>query len=489
MINIHIFIFRRDLRVDDNLALLALLNKLHKSEDKILPIFIFNTKQIDPKQNRYFNKNSVEFMIQSLDSLNNDLENRLSFFETETDDIEVLEKLNILINKTRPKQKLSSVSFNTDFTPFSIKRDEQIKSWCKTNDIEVITREDYTLLPMNSILTGAGTYFSVFTPFYKKFLTLNKTVSQSRPINIRELKELLVSKSTGTIKSNTIHKYYNSNSNKDMYVKGGRMNGQNILKNIKSGMYSNYDKERDYPFMDKTTKLSAYLKFGCISIREAYEALTETYGINHGLVRELVWREFYACITFNKPRVLEGQIGKQNLPFREKYDNFQWENDNQNWKEFVEGRTGFPFIDAGIRMLYLTGFCPNRLRMIVAMFAIKDLLINPVVFERWFARNLVDYDPSSNSGGTLWCSGTGCDANPYFRVFSPTLQTQRYDEDAIFIKRWIPELQTVPTKDIVNWEKSFRKYSDTINYPAPIVNHTERAKNIIAKFKNYNKNN
>ena len=487
MTKTHIFIFRRDLRVDDNLALLALLSKCKKSEDIILPIFIFNTKQVDSRKNSYFNKNAVEFMIQSLNSLNNEMENKLSFFETNTDDIEVLNLLKNMINKTRSKQKLSSISFNIDFTPFAIKRDEQIQLWCKINHIDCFTYQDYTLLPMNTILTGTGTFFSVFTPFYKKFLTINEKVTKSTPVNNRELKELLVSKSIGTIKSNKISQYYNT-SNKDLYVKGGRVNGLNILKNIKSGMFNNYDKERDYPFMDKTTKLSAYLKFGCISIREAYEVLTETYGINHGLVRELIWREFYACITYNKPRVLEGQIGKINLPFREKYDNFQWENDNQHWKQFLEGKTGFPFIDAGIRMLYLTGFCPNRLRMIIAMFAIKDLVINPVVFERWFAKNLVDYDPSSNSGGTLWCSGTGCDANPYFRVFSPTLQTQRYDEDAIFIKRWIPELQTVPVKDIVNWEKSFRKYGDTINYPAPIVNHTERAKIIIDKFKNYNKN-
>jgi deoxyribodipyrimidine photo-lyase len=490
MINVHVFIFRRDLRINDNLELNKLLERI-SSDDVMLPIFIFNEKQIGPKANSYFNKNSVEFMIQSLVSLNNSLNNKLVYFHTNTDDIDILNTIQKKINSSRPKQQLASVSFNIDYTPFAIKRDETIRAWCTHNDINCYTSEDYTLLPINTILTGTGTYFSVFTPFYKKFLTMEQDkVPKIGMVDdtklIKTLHNMKLTSFDGSIKSPSIHDYYLKQSNEHLFVKGGRDNAMLVIDRIRQGAFKEYDKERDYPQLDKTTKLSAYLKFGCLSIREAFNSIKETYGINHGLIRELIWREFYACIVFNKPRVLEGQVGKTNMPFREKYDKFPWnKNDkNEGWISFVKGETGFPFIDAAIRMLYKTGFCPNRLRMILAMFAIKDLQMDPIIFEKWFAKNLVDYDPSSNSGGVLWSASTGCDSQPYFRIFSVTLQTERYDPEAKYILTWIPELKQVPVKDIINWETSYSKYAN-VKYAKPIVVHKERAKLIIQKFKDF----
>jgi deoxyribodipyrimidine photo-lyase len=481
----HIFIFRRDFRLHDNLAFIALQEEVYKEGGVIYPIFIFNPKQIDPKQNKYFNKNSVEFMIQSLHSLDKALDNKITYFHG--DDIEVLKNIKKSLNID-----IKTVAFNTDFTPFAMKRDAYINSWSIKNKIKVLTKEDYTLLSLNHVKTGAGTYFSVFTPFYKKVLLHVKDIPSPQDNKNIKLSSVSTIPSTKDIKRyilyvDEIDKYYMNNPNLDLYVKGGRQNALNILAKITKGEFNHYDKERDLPYLDKTTKLSAYLKFGCVSIREVFDTIKKEYGVNHGLIRELIWREFYANITFNKPRVLEGQIGKKNLPFREKYDNFNWSSNSTTqiwWSAFMKGQTGFPFIDAGIRMLYKTGFCPNRLRMILAMFAIKDILIEPVIFEKWFAQHLVDYDPSSNSGGVLWSASTGVDAQPYFRVFSPWLQTERYDPETIFIKRWIPELKEVPIKDILKWEKKYVDYQG-IQYPKPIVNHTERAKIVMSLFKEH----
>jgi deoxyribodipyrimidine photo-lyase len=484
--NIHIFIFRRDLRVQDNMALTRLLQNVN-SEDYVLPVFIFNDKQINPQQNKYFNKNSVEFMIQSLKELNSELSNKLHFFHTNKSDSIVLTSIVNTLKQHKPSYRVKSVACNIDFTPYAIRRDEEIQNWCKKNSIEFITSEDYTLLPINTVLTGQGTFFSVYTPFYRKFLSHVNQVATPKSINIKDFTNSLFTDNSITfessVKAGSLAQYYLNDPNPQLFVQGGRSRALDILLKIKRGDFKEYDKERDFPCKDKTTKLSAYLKFGCISIREAFDTIQKAYGIQHGLIQELVWREFYACVTFNKPRVLEGQIGKKNLPFREKYDTLQWENDAGLWKAFVEAKTGFPFVDAGIRMTYATGFCPNRLRMILAMFATKDLQTNPFIFEKWFAKHLVDYDPSSNSGGVLWSASTGVDSQPYFRIFSPILQTQRYDPEAKFILQWIPELQDVPIKDILNWDKTYKKYN--VDYPAPMINHSEQSKKVIELFKRH----
>lgn len=472
----HIFIFRRDLRIRDNLAWNTLSKSIEGTTDYIVPIFIFNPAQIDPKQNKYFNKSSVEFMIQSLRSLEQDLDNNISYFHG--DDISVLNSI-----KSGVKDQIKSISFNRDFTPFAIKRDSMVSDWCEKHKTTLYTEQDYTLLPLNTVMTGQKTFFSVFTPFYRKMLTLVNDIPA--PVSVsKSTKQLKTIDTKFSVNSKDIDSYYLNDANPDLYVKGGRTNALAILNKIEKGEFKNYDHERDLPYLDKTTKMSAYLKFGCISIREAFATIKAAHGVSHGLVRELIWREFYANITFNKPRVLGGQVGKKNLPFKEKYDSFKWQTNKIWWNAFVNAQTGFPFIDAGIRMLYKTGFCPNRLRMVLAMFATKDLLVDPVVFEKWFAQNLVDYDPSSNSGGVLWSASTGVDAQPYFRIFSPLLQTERFDPEAKFIKRWLPELDEVSVKDILKWDKSYSKYPQ-IKYLAPIVNHTERSKVVIQMFKEF----
>ena len=220
MIYYHIFIFRRDLRINDNLALSKLYETIIKSNNNnvILPIFIFNSKQINKNSNKYFNKNSVQFLIQSLQSLDKQLDNKLLYIHTEKGDIDVLERLKNTIENKRPLGKLVSIYFNIDYTPFAIKRDEQIKSWCKDNNIQSITEEDYTLLPINSVLTNSGTFFSVFTPFYKKFLTSVSNIPAIYDINYTSDGCYLISTPKYTkhdiklvVDDNINDRYFNSN--------------------------------------------------------------------------------------------------------------------------------------------------------------------------------------------------------------------------------------------------------------------------------------
>jgi deoxyribodipyrimidine photo-lyase len=418
---INIFIFRRDLRTEDNLAL---NNLLHKGGN-ILPIFIFNPLQIYSKHNAYFSNNAVQFMIESLESLEQQI--HINYFED--DDINVLEHL-------KKKYTIDTIAFNKDYTPFAIKRDEKIIEWCKQNNINVLTEEDYTLFKMGSIVNATGKPYQVFTPFYKA--TLKKRVNKPFLSSLAKVHFIhLVTKFDK-------RKYYIPN--KQIAVNGGR---ENALKRLKLN-FKSYAKSRDYPSLDSTTKLSAYIKFGCVSIREVYHSLKKYQPLS----RELIWREFYANILFQFPHVL----GES---FKQKYDNIKWSNNKEWFQKWCEGKTGFPLVDAGMQQLNQTGWMHNRVRMVVAMFLTKDLLIDWRWGEKYFATKLVDYDPASNNGGWQWSSSTGTDAQPYFRIFSPELQTKKYDKNLEYITKWNPHY-----KDIV-----------------PIVDHKERAKLAIATFK------
>lgn len=473
----NIFIFRRDLRTQDNIALYHLLQDVPTNE-KIAPIFLFNKRQIDPKLNPYYSKNCVEFMVQSLHSLQKEI--KIHFFDTDND-ITILEDLH------KHKGGIKRVYFNIDFTPYAINRDEAIIQWCKTHDVICKTYEDYTLLPLNTLTTGAGTYFSVFTPFYRKFLaSIDKVLKVT---NVSSMKSKMYNGPyIGNVQPQDIDVYYGNNRNDNLFVKGGRDNAIKILKRIKAKIhFDSYDKNRDYPSIDGTTRLSAYLKFGCVSIREAFEALRDTYGQEHGLVRELIWRDFYANCLFNKPRVLNGQIdaSKGNMAFKEKYDDIKWEYNKDWFQRWCEGKTGVPLVDAAMRQLNTTGWMHNRCRMVVACFLVKDMLVDWREGERYFATQLVDYDPSSNNGGWQFCSSTGVDAQPYFRIFNPFTQSQKFDVDAKYIKQWVPELSNVPSKDIHRWDKIHTTYKDKTSYPAPMLDHSAQSKKAKELYKKW----
>jgi deoxyribodipyrimidine photo-lyase len=370
-------------------------------------------------------------MIESLDDLEKHI--HINYYESKgAGDIGIFVELS-------KKYNIKTIAYNKDYSPFAIKRDRILAEWAVNNGISIITEEDYTLYPMGTIRNNKDETYKVFTPFYKKSLSINVKACVAGTKDINVVKH---------IKGFDKHRYYEVND--DIAVRGGR---DKALVRFKKVM-TDYATTRDYPGMDKTTKLSAYIKFGCVSIREVYY----NYKNVKELQRELLWREFYANILYYFPHVL----GKA---FKVQYNNVKWTNNKEWFKRWCRGETGYVLVDAGMAQLNKTGWMHNRLRMITAMFLTKDLLIDWQWGEKYFATKLVDYDPASNNGGWQWSASTGTDSQPYFRIFNPELQVKRYDKDYEYIRTWIPVYET----DNYAIEK--------------IVDHKERSAIAISEFK------
>jgi deoxyribodipyrimidine photo-lyase len=444
---INIFIFRRDLRTFDNTA----LNKLKTSfpNIKILPIFIFNKKQIDKDINHYYSSNAVQFLFECLDELP-----FMNYFYTDND--------LYILNDIKKRFQINAIAFNIDYTPFAIKRDKEIKEWCILNNINLIIDEDYTLFKIGNTLKDDNKPYIKFTPYYNK--TIKKKPSS---INTNNSFVFMKDDNSKSLHDKEISKL-RPKTNIDIKIRGGRKNALEILNKLKNNVFAKYDNERDYPYLDKTTKLSPYIKFGVISIREIYYILP----VNHGIIRELVWRDFYANISFYFPYIYGNS-------FLHKYNNIKWDNNELLFKKWTLGMTGFPMVDAAMRQLNKSGWLHNRCRMIVASFLTKNLFIDWRKGEHYFATKLVDYDPSSNNGGWQWSASTGSDSQPYFRIFSPSAQLKKFDKDCLYVKLWIEELRNVDNKIILNWEKN-NNYN--INYPKPIIDFKETSKRFIYWF-------
>lgn len=471
--HINIFIFRRDLRAVDNIAFAEIVKRTKKENIPLLPIFVFHPDQIDVRKNMYFSKNCVEFMIQSLESLSRELHDRLVYFHG--DDVDILEKIS-------SKYNIHCVGFNEDYTPYARKRDSFVKKWCTSHNVSFITSEDYTLFPMGTITKDDNTPYEVFTPFYRRCLTNIDKIAKPNQKKSTFGDVLLNASSLSSLVVHNIHDYYQT-SNPQLAVKGGREAALAILRRIQQGEFKEYEKERDFPSKDKTTKLSAYMKFGCVSVREVFHAIVSKYGANHGLAREIIWREFYANITYHFPHILQGQISaKKNGAFKEKYSKVKWNYDKPAFAKWCAGVTGVPLVDAAMRQMNQTGWMHNRCRMVVSMFLTKDLHIDWKMGEKYFAQTLVDYDPSSNNGGWQWSASTGVDSQPYFRIFNPFTQSKRFDPDTEYIKKWVPELRDVPAKDIHEWHNSHVKYVGA-SYPKPMVDHALEVKITLQLFR------
>jgi len=402
-----LFIFRRDLRVHDNVGLREAIRYAKQNNDKLLLSYVFTKEQT--KNNKYYSEKAYRFMLNCLKNLKNDID--LTFFD----------------NNDFYKQipHLRGIMFNQDYTPYARKRDSEIERFCFKNKIHFKTFEDYTLHGLDDIKTNENKAYQVFGPFYKKAKTLQvPSVSKENP------------------------KERNSLRNKAF----------NLLK------VQHYKRDRDFPSKDATSRIGPYIKFGVISIREVYATVRN----NREFVKQLYWREFYANVAFHYPHVLAGMLpGKRSLEMYPKFRNLKWRNSTKDFQRWCKGMTGVPIVDAGMRQLNETGFMHNRLRMITASFLVKNLEIDWRWGERYFATKLIDYDPASNNGGWQWVAGTGTDASPYFRVFNPWTQTRRFDKDALFIKRYVPELRALSTKEIHNWDKN----PNPVIYLAPMIVH------------------
>uniref|UniRef100_A0A6C0KNJ8 Photolyase/cryptochrome alpha/beta domain-containing protein n=1 Tax=viral metagenome TaxID=1070528 RepID=A0A6C0KNJ8_9ZZZZ len=457
-----LFIFRRDFRVIDNKGL-NLANSLCK---KIYPVFIFTPEQVT--NNKFKSDNAVQFMIESLEDLSLQIHKMngklLTFYGNNNQIIPYLIK----------ELNINLLSFNIDFTPYAIQRDNEIVDICNKSGVDIVNGFDYYLHSPGTILNSTGHSYQKFTPFYNE--SLKKKVDE--PVRLHKIHFINDNEKNDNEKTHPKLKNIISldkalkrftNNNPNILVHGGRSNAIKQLR-IASKNIINYSKTRS-ELSHPSSQLSAYIKFGCLSIREVYK----TFRSNRDFIRQLFWRDFYANIIFSFPYVLGGSL-------KPKYDKIKWHNNERWFRDWINGETGFPVIDAGIRELNSTGYMHNRARLIVMTFLIKTLLIDWQKGEKYFASKLTDYDPASNNGNTQWVMGGGADSSPYYRIFNPWLQTEHFDPDCIYIKKWIPELSNVPVEDIINWDTEYKNYKD-VDYFKPICDYKIQKEKALKMYK------
>ena len=450
MVKKSIFIFRRSYRLDDNKGLI----KCCKESDKVYPVFIFTPEQVT-NANKYKSNNAIQFMVESLEDLDKQLEKRgsrlMSFYGQN----------NKVLKKLIKELDIDSIYVNVDYTPYSRKRDKGIMNLCKKMGKEFVYDEDILLQKVGTVLKDDGEAYKKYTPFYRRALGFE--VDKPIKNNFKNFENVKLDWEVDK------RKFYKEN--KDILVRGGRKLGLERLKalhNLK--VYKDKRNCLNY----NTTEMSAYCKFGCVSIREFYWKIRETMPKTAALISQLYWRDFYYNIVYFYPRVMRG-------PMKLKYKNIKWDNNIKHFNRWKEGKTGYPIVDAGMRQMNTTGYMHNRSRLIVSNFLIKLLLIDWMKGERYFATQLVDYDPSVNNGNWQWGSGSGADSQQYNRIFNPWLQSKKFDPNGEYIKKWIPELKDVPAKDLHKWELVYKSYD--VDYPAPIINYKEVRKKTLEVYK------
>ena len=436
-----LFIFTRDLRLEDNTGLIKGL----KNSENALPVFIFDSNQITDK-NSYKSNNCVQFMIECLEDLDSQLKKKGSrLFYFYGSDYEIIIR-NII--KNSDKYDIKSIYISMDYTPFAKHRQKILQKICKDLELNLFITEDHMLTGYDAVKKDDNSYYVKFTPYYRAAL---KVIIKSPQTN-RYKNYVKKSYSIKGEYEKDIHDFYEENNN--VLVRGNRQNAIKILKQIKN--FNNYNIEREIPFHHGTTRLSAYTKFNVVSVREIYEYFRENLSRSNKLITQLYWRDFYMQVMHNF------DVIKQ--PMKQKYD-IKWENNPTLIKKWKTGTTGIPIVDAGMRELNQTGWMHNRSRMIVSNCLVKIFRCDWMIGEKYFAQNLIDYDPASNNGGWQWSASTGVDSQPYFRVFSPWRQAEKHDSKCEYIKKWIPELKDVLYKDILKWDTKWKDYKNTYDKP------------------------
>lgn len=438
----YLFIFRRDLRLQDNTA----INWLIDNNKDMSFAFIYDKRQINESNNEYFSHKSVQFLAESLYDLQKNINKigngTLNFFYGITE--EVIEDL---INNN----DIEGIVINEDYTPFSIKRDNKIKELCKKYKLDYRQFIDIPLFNFKNIITKKGDAYKRFKWFHET----TKSMSVEKPRDLsKKITKLYKLKSKYSCQINLIDtKYINSDT---IFVNGGRSNALLMLENVKT--LHDYKAIRQTPLLkDKktSTHLSAYNKYGCISIRELFYKIYELFGRDHELIRQLVWRDFYYNIVYFYPESFTNSNSYLN--------NFPWNDDEKLFKKWCDGNTGFPFIDASMRQLNKEGYMSNRGRLCCSSFLIKNLHIDWRKGEKYFANKLVDYDPSQNNGNWQWVSSTAYESQAYYRFINPDKDLIKFDNNCWYVKKYISELKNVECKNIHK-----AKYINS-KYPKKIV--------------------
>jgi len=408
MEKIAVFWFRRDLRLQDNHG----LSKALASGVKVLPVFIFDTTILNQLENPFDRR--VDYIHQALTAMNEELQKHGSALKTFHGSPAVV------FDELKKVYKITAVYCNEDYEPEAIDRDNQIAEMLSASGISFYAFKDQVIFAKNEIVKQDGSPYTVYTPYsnrwkailFERDLPVYKTgfdqFFQAVPGEIMPLFAI------GFVKTDVVF----SAPQTDLSV------------------IADYDKYRDFPGMNHTSRLGVALRFGTISIRQCVRFALKN---NETWLNELIWREFFIQILYHFPKVV-------NRCFKEKYEHIQWRNNEEEFQRWCEGKTGYPIVDAGMRELNQTGFMHNRVRMIVASFLTKHLLIDWRWGAAYFAQKLLDYDLSANNGNWQWVAGCGCDAAPYFRIFNPAEQTKKFDSDLSYVRKWNPdfELNDIP---------------------------------------------
>ena len=448
MNKIGLFLFRKDLRVHDNLGLINLSNKCIK----IIPIFILDNFQIDiTEQNKYYrSNNAIQFMCESLQDLNKQLNNKLNIFKGD-----YIEVLSILLEHLNKKYNNLIIGYNCDYTKYSLLRDNKINNLAKKYNIEVFAEEnDITLIPINKLIKQDNTAYMVYGSFYKNAIKtkVNQDIKNkyNNYMKISDIDKI-------SYKINNLDKLYTFN--KYLVQKGGRYIALTKIQNKE--VYKNYSKNRDLLTFN-TYQVSAALNFGCISIREFYHIIKNNIDIK----KQLYWRDFYLMILKLIPNA-----NSYSLLIDNRYNKIKWKNDYKLWELMIESKTGFLIIDAAMKELIKTGYIGNRIRLILGTFWIKYLLINPLHpkygSQVGFSRYLVDCNTSQNKLNHQWFldldlpgrrfSKRGCHPLTGRMMRIDNEMIKKFDTECIYIKKWLPELKNIPNKEIYKWDENIQK--------------------------------
>ena len=433
---ITIFWFRRDLRLHDNAALFHAL----KENKKVQCIFIFDKNILDDLKDSKdvrvaFIHDTLSEIKQTLNSYGADL---WVFHDTALD----------AWQKILSQNNVDKIYFNRDYEPYALNRDQELNILAESMNIDVCTYKDHVVFESHEVLKDDGNPYVVFTPYKRKWMSLLESGRLENNFDV--------------LKAFKCEDYLSNLNPVDepmAFISLGAMGFEktNIAipsKEVSQSLIKEYGDKRNFPAIHGTSRLGVHYRFGTVSIREkAAKAivLSETY------LNELIWRDFYSQILHHFPHIVKES-------FRKKYDNIDWRNNKEEFEAWCQGKTGYPIVDAGMRELNTTGYMHNRVRMIAASFLTKHLLIDWRWGEAYFAQKLLDYDLASNNGGWQWASGSGTDAAPYFRIFNPWTQQDKFDKHKAYIKNWIPEYGTP-------------------QYPQPIVDHKEARERCLKTYK------
>lgn len=459
--------FRRDLRLEDNLALTHAL----ENSDQVMMVFNIDSQQIRDKPTV-----SQSAFFASVNHFKNELQNKQIKIHIFRED------LNSVFQKIKTHlPDWHDLYFNFDERGYGRKRDQDVVSYCEQLGVDAHPFMDFNLHGSKEIKKQDGSGYQVFTPYYKRWIQMPK----QNPINKVTYDDLMEKAIFNSELGN--EKIDDLIDNKHEFAFKSRVGSQHAqirLRQFIQNDLEHYDTDRDFPHKNNTSHLSRYLRTGEISIRTVFEAVRQAPDSNgqHTFIQELCWRDYYNMIYTMNPK-------QRNQPIRSEFTRVAWLNNQDDFKKWQLGETGFPIIDAAMRQLNLTGWMHNRLRMIVASFLTKDLLIDWRWGEKYFQEKLIDYDPASNIGGWQWAASTGTDSVPYFRIFNPTIQSKKFDNDGNFIKKYVPELKKVDVQNIHEPNKLKQSDQEKLGiiigdtYPKPIVNHASARIRAIEAYK------